>query len=1146
MPDTTKRDEKPPDNLFQKFARWAEELVEWIQETFGDPEMALLIRADLGLDATAQVQPGSVSEATKNTIAEFVAKQDVDALAFAATVAEITALVDTGMTFAEAVKSQGADARDVFWLLFRLWANDWLRVRNPSAYGLMALLGLIVEDDEMLGQLDLGPLADIFTGDWDAEPFLDRLSFVVGSVLVGLEAKSRAIGGAIDAGYGWDPSPGDSPEAVSVAGRAVTIKVNLPVEEGVSADPMVTLIAVPRAHGGPGLVVSVGGMLDVEIPGDQATYHLVLGANGAFTSYIGAGDPVLMVGGTPSIALRVEPKAPGAGSAEAAAGGGGGAAEAAGGRPALVVGLSDSCRLEVGAFAFGLEVGADHAGARVTARRGKVVIGLGQGDGFLKNLPGGSIEVPFDLGLLADTKNGVRFDGGTGLRVNLPVAASLAGVFTVQYLLLELQIGERVDLQLTGGFSVRLGPFQASVDQLGVGTDLTAMFTGGDLAEVVRFLPPKGIGLRLDAGVVKGGGYLFIDAERGEYAGALELSIAGIISVKAIALITTRRPDGSEGWSLMLLIFGQFSLHIAFGIFLTGVGGLIGLHHRVDADALIAGMKTGALDDILFPENPVADAPRLINRYRQLFPIEPDGLVLGPMLELAFSQPPVVYARLGLIFEVRNALGGDRPVALTKVVLLGQLLAQLPQRALGLPAIVKLLIDVVGFYDAQEKFLLIRARLRDSFVGIEGFAQLNLSGELLLAMRFGDDPSFVLSAGGFHPAFRDLPKGVPSTLERLAVSFGIGPIQLRAEQYFAITSNSVQGGYAVALTAKLGPASIEGRLGFDALLFLAPHLHFLVGLGFSVSLKAFGRTLCAVSVSMSLEGPGEWHAIGSFSFSILFWDVEVDFDESWGSAPAVGSETTSAAAALMAELGDPSRLLPEGPVGGDPLVTIAEIRGARLPVAHPLGLLSVRQKAIPLGVRIDRLGTKSLTEGTAEFAITAVEVGGTPTTASAPVLDHFARGQFMELSEADRLAGRSFDRLPAGVTIGTDTYTVGQSRAVTATYEEKILQPEPAIARFPWAVIAMGRRSLDDALVDTHVSLGAAARSARAAAGALTAGGPGSVTVAAAPERVLVDPHTLAVAGDLVGPSRSSDAVAEQQATKAGAVVVEAFELAVP
>src|SRR5690606_12853538 len=159
-----------------------------------------------------------------------------------------------------------------------------------------------------------------------------------------------------------------------------------------------------------------------------------------------------------------------------------------------------------------------------------------------------------------------------------------------------------------------------------------------------------------------------------------------------------------------------------------------------------------------------------------------------------------------------------------------QLLAQLPPRATGAPAILKLLIDVVGFYDAEEKFLLIRARLRDSFVGIEGFANLNLSGELLLAMRFGGAPSFVLSPGGFHPAFQDSPRGVPQQLERLAASFGLGPIKMRCENYFAITSNSVQAGFKVCIKADFGAAAIEGWLGFDALLYPSPKFRFLVGI----------------------------------------------------------------------------------------------------------------------------------------------------------------------------------------------------------------------------------------------------------------------------------------------------------------------------
>lgn len=1124
MPEEPK---KAP-NVFQKAAKWTDEVVEWVEATFSDPELSRQIRADLGLNADAAATPQPADGATRAKIDEFVAKQDVDEAALAATVAQVKALVDTGLTFADAVKADGVSPNDVFWLLFKVWVADSLRARNPAAYALCSLAGLITEDEETLDQLDLGPLGRWVKGDVAAASaeVIDRLSFLAGSVIVGLDAFSAPVGGTIDAAYGWDPEPGDAPESVLVAARALTVKFRIP---GSPANPVLTLIGVPAEHGGPGLVLSVGAALEVSHVSGDTQYTFSVGAHGAFTAYVGKGANRLLAGGTPSLVLRTDPAPGGTG------------------RPALVLGTSDATRLEIGALAWGVELGADHAGFRLAARRGKLVLSLGQGDGFLRNLPGGTVEVPFDLGLLADTAGGVRFEGGTGLKVNLPVAASLFGVFTVQYVQLELVVAERVQLELRGGFSLHLGPFQASVDQLGMAGDLTSLRDGADLGQLVRFLPPKGIGLRLDAGVVRGGGYLFIDADRGEYAGALELTFVGIFSVKAICLITTKRPDGSDGWSLLLVIFGQFSIHIAFGIFLNGIGGLIGLHHRVDVEALTAGMRTGALDDVLFPENPVADAPRIINRYKQLFPIEPDSLLIGPMLELAFSQPPIVYVRLGLLFEVRNALGGDKPLALTKVVLLGQLLAQLPPKATGAPAILKLLVDVVGFYDAQEKFLLIRARLRDSFVGIEGFATLNLSGELLLAMRFGDDPSFVLSAGGFHPAFKDLPKGVPGTLERMAVSFGIGPIQLRCENYFAVTSNSVQTGFKVSLVAKLGPASIEGWLGFDALIYLTPKFRFIVGIGFAVSLKAFGTTLCAVSVSMQLEGPGEWRAVGHFSFSILFWDVEVGFDEKWGSAPEIDAGTTSAAQALLAELRDPARLLPEAPVGGAALVTLAAVGGASVPLAHPLGSLALRQKTVPFDVRIDRIGTRRLTEGAVQFSVSAVSVGGRPTTAQEPVLDHFARGQFMELGEAERLGGRSFERFPCGVRVGTSSYRVGAaSRTVTASYEEKILEPQPAIARFPWLLLRLGSgtRALDEGLLDLHVSLGAAARSARAAATALNSGGPGRAGVRHDPALGLVDPTGLTEVATLTPTVAESAAVAGQQAALSGAVVVEAFELA--
>ena len=353
----------------------------------------------------------------------------------------------------------------------------------------------------------------------------------------------------------------------------------------------------------------------------------------------------------------------------------------------------------------------------------------------------------------------------------------------------------------------------------------------------------------------------------------------------------------------------------------------------------------------------------------------------------------------------------------------------------------------------------------------------------------------------------------------------------------------MQGGFKVILSAKLGPASIDGHLGFDAIIFIKPRFRFIVGLDFAVSLKAFDVTLCAVAVSMELQGPGEWRAKGSFSFSILWWDVDVDFDESWGSAPAIEEQTTSATQALLGELSNPERLLPEAPVGGDGLVTLAAVAAGPVPLAHPLGRLTVKQRSIPFEVTIDRLGTKRLTEGSIRYDVTSVSIGGRATDATEPVLDHFARGQFMELAESERLNGKSFERLPCGVSIGTTAYKVGDPGVTReASYEEKILEPERGIARFPWALHALGRRALPDHLLDIHVTMGAAAKSVRAATQALASGGPGGAAVVKDLPLVLADPTSLVEVAEMRGAVAGSDAAAHQVAGSR-AVVLEAFEL---
>ena len=178
-------------------------------------------------------------------------------LALLAVIADIKATVDTVMTFVDAVKTDGVDARTLFWMLFKVWSLDVLRVRNPAAYALVQIANLVTEDEETLLQIDQAKLTKLVRGEAtaaDGEAWVQRFSMLGGVTVVLFVTFWDALGGVIDVIYGWDPDPEDVGEAAVIASRALTVVLDADELGGVR--PALTLIGVPAAHGGPGLFVS--------------------------------------------------------------------------------------------------------------------------------------------------------------------------------------------------------------------------------------------------------------------------------------------------------------------------------------------------------------------------------------------------------------------------------------------------------------------------------------------------------------------------------------------------------------------------------------------------------------------------------------------------------------------------------------------------------------------------------------------------------------------------------------------------------------------------------------------------------------------------------------------------------------------------
>jgi hypothetical protein len=476
-------------------------------------------------------------------------------------------------------------------------------------------------------------------------------------------------------------------------------------------------------------------------------------------------------------------------------------------------------------------------------------------------------------------------------------------------------------------------------------------------------------------------------------------------------------PDGSRGFSfLVILSIEDFPpVQLGFGFSLTGIGGLFGLDRTVNFEALQAGLSNKTLDRLLFPEDPVANAPAIVSAAGAVFPPRRDQMVFGPLFQISWGHQGLVTIELGLLLEFP---------APARLVILGKLRAIFPTKE---APTARIQLDLVGEIDFERQRLFVHARLVDS--KIAGFP---LSGAAALLMVWDDsDPSLTLALGGVHPDYeRRLPAGFPK-LERLSVpiSKGNNP-KLRLELYFAVTSNSLQIGGKLEAAAGIGKFTIEGFLAVNALVEFP--FRFQFDLKARVQLKAYGVNLFAVTLEGKLSGPRPWHARGKATFEIWIFDYSVSFDASIGSAESTPPlPAVNVGDILLTALRDVRNWTPRLARAEQNLVALRKIAPTSILLLHPLGTLGVTQSAVPLGVTIQRLGA-ARPRGEAKFEITHAEVGGSAQPRT-PVTEQFARGQFFDLTDDQRLTSPSFERMAAGANIGSTAVRHGP--AVEATTE---------------------------------------------------------------------------------------------------------------
>jgi len=660
-----------------------------------------------------------------------------------------------------------------------------------------------------------------------------------------------------------------------------------------------------------------------------------------------------------------------------------------------------------------LRLAVEHIGFEVT--NGKLVVHTGGtvtllvGDAEWPTFRAADIVIDTD-GNIAVHGAGLVLKNGKPLDLGPSPAGGLVPGVTVNKIEVSgspFDSGLVIDAELSTTGS--LGPFTATLQQVGAHAKIGVAPSGsGAVAGDLVLRPPSGIGLSVDAeGVISGGGLLFRDPASGTYGGAMQVSIGDDFTVTAFGLIATKMPDGSPGYSLIVFITAEDfrPIPLGMGFTLQGIGGMVAVNRTFDQDVLRAGMQNDTLKTLLFPRDPVTNAPAIIRSLASAFPARRGSYLLGILARIGWFTPTLIQLDLALILEF-----GARK----RLLVLGRISALLPSPDNDL---VRINLDAIGVLDFDQDTASIDAMLVDSRLA----KKFVLTGAAALRAGWGSGPhqGFVLAVGGFNPHFAP-PAGVPP-LSRVAIALSSGNNpRLTCEAYFAITANTIQFGARAALYAEAYSFSISGDIGFDVLITRAP-LHFIADYHASVQLKYGSHNLFKVSVDGSLEGPRPLRVSGKATFEIFWCDFSVRFDKTLiDGDPPPPAPAVDVLAELNRALATAQSWSTQAPPNATHGVALRKLAAGTALVLDPLGRLAIRQDVVPLntGRDIDVFGGAPVA-GAHRFALAAtlnnVDLKDV-TTLQAP----FAPAQFFAMSDDDKIASPSFAQMDAGFVVGKD------------------------------------------------------------------------------------------------------------------------------
>ena len=700
-------------------------------------------------------------------------------------------------------------------------------------------------------------------------------------------------------------------------------------------------------------------------------------------------------------------------------------------QPWRLFGTPTSSRLELARLETGMTLTFDDDPAavlHVALTGGRLVVIAG--DPFTRLILGAEqVEVPFDLEARWSSATGFTIAGGIGLVFLIPVERTL-GFVTLHAVELSIGVGSQGSLALGAGLNLsgELGPFALTAEGLGVEVALVDAPDGngtiGPYDAAFAFMPPSRLGLSLEGEVCSGGGVIDLDPEIGRYSGAVSLDFLAI-GIDAIGVVDTRLPGDEDGWALFASLSARFpGLPLGFGFTLLGLGGILAVNRAIDAEALAAGLREGAVDALLFPDDPVRDCDLILASIDEYFPLADGNTVIGPVAQIGWGSPTLITGELGIVVSLPQGV----------VVILGSLEALLPRPD---APVLELRMDSLGVIDVPGGTVLVTASLYDSrLLGV-----IELSGDMALYASVITDPFFLLSIGGFHPGY-DPPSIVPAAVEdlremRAEIDLG-SAVQATLTAYFAVTSNSVQfgGGFDISATVEflLVDYTAAGWFDFDVLFEFDP-FRIVADIAAGCAVSAGRRELFGIDLEVHVEGPDPWFASCHARFKFFLINVKFDFTVG-GHALPDPPDSIDVLELMSDELELPSAWSVETPAGVAGL-TLRDDQATS--ILRPDSRIVVLQSIAPLDRELDWYGNTTPVQSRITVAGSGLldDAGAAVAGVDSSVeQDWFAPSQFSDMRDEQKVSAPNYERMDAGVSFGAEGVLVPTGE------RDQVLAPE--------------------------------------------------------------------------------------------------------